>query len=68
MDKRKLRQILLVAAAIGFGIGAIIQFIRPDFLIGSLNLTAALLAVGFLIYVRKSPTLYPWASDDQPRL
>lgn len=57
MDKRKLRQILLVAAAIGFGIGAIIQFIRPDFLIGSLNLTAALLAVGFLIYVRKSPTL-----------
>ncbi|MDV2980537.1 hypothetical protein QMY03_19165 [Arthrobacter sp. KFRI-F3372] len=57
MEKRKLPQILLIAAAIGFGIGAVIQFIRPDFLIGSLNLVAGLLAVGFLIYMRKAPTL-----------
>ncbi|MDP9696036.1 UNVERIFIED_ORG: hypothetical protein J2X79_003614 [Arthrobacter globiformis] len=57
MDKRKLPRILLIAAAIGFGIAAVIQFIRPDFLIGSLNLVAALLAVGFLIYMRKAPTL-----------
>lgn len=57
MDKRKLPQILLIAAAIGFGIGAVIQFFRPDFLIGSLNLVAALHLVAFLIYMRKTPTL-----------
>jgi hypothetical protein len=57
MDKRKLPQILLIAAATAFGIGAVIQFIRSDFLIGSLNLAAALLAVGFLMYMRKAPTL-----------
>ncbi|GAB12930.1 hypothetical protein ARGLB_029_00060 [Arthrobacter globiformis NBRC 12137] len=57
MDKRKLPQVLLIAAAVGFSIGAVIQFIRSEFLIGSLNLVAALLAVGFLIYMRKAPTL-----------